>query len=154
MAYWDPFREMQSLRRELDRIFSSLGEPTVPFSRVSFLPGRAARQYPLINVNEDKDNYYVEALAPGVNPKSIDLSITDNRLTISGEKLMAGAGIEVKPEAYHRSERAAGPFNRSIDLPTQVDADKVMADYRNGLLLVTLPKSEKAKPKQITVNIG
>ncbi|MCL6584029.1 MAG: Hsp20/alpha crystallin family protein [bacterium] len=154
MAYRDPFREMESLRREFDRIFNAIEQWTFPFSRVSFLPGRSARQYPMINLNEDKDNYYVEALAPGVNPKTIDLSLANNCLTISGEKLVAGAGIEVKPEAYHRSERACGKFTRTIELPSEVDADKVKADYQNGLLLVTLPKSEKAKPKQITVNVG
>ncbi|MEW6381233.1 MAG: Hsp20/alpha crystallin family protein [bacterium] len=154
MAYWDPLREMESLRRDFDRIFSTLGEWTSPFSRASFLPGLSTWQYPMVNINEDKDNYYVEALAPGVNPKAIDISIAHNSLTISGEKLMAGAGVEVKPEAYHRNERAAGKFSRSIEMPTEVDADKVKADYRNGLLLVTLPKSEKAKPKQITVNVG
>ena len=153
MAYWEPFREMEKLRSEFDRLFSTLGEWSFPFSRVSFLPGRAARQYPLVNISEDKDNYYIEAMAPGVNPKSVDLSVVNNRLTISGEKLMAGAGIEVSPESYHRSERAAGGFNRTVELPTEVDPDKVKADYKNGLLLVTLPKSEKAKPKQITVNV-
>jgi HSP20 family protein len=153
MAYWDPFREMEKLRSEFDRLFGTLGEWSFPFSRVSFLPGRAARQYPLVNISEDKDNYYIEAMAPGVNPKSVDLSVVNNRLTISGEKLMAGAGIEVSPESYHRSERAAGGFNRTVELPTEVDPDKVKADYKNGLLLVTLPKSEKAKPKQITVNV-
>jgi HSP20 family protein len=153
MAYWDPFREMENLRSEFDRLFSTLGEWSSPFSRVSFLPGRAARQYPLVNISEDKNNYYVEAMAPGVNPKAVDLSVVNNRLTISGEKLLAGAGIEVSPESYHRSERSAGGFSRTIDLPTEVDADRVKADYKNGLLLVTLPKSEKAKPKQITVNV-
>lgn len=154
MAYGDPFREMESLRREFDRMFSTLGEWSLPFSQVSFLPGRAARQYPLVNLSEDKDNYYVEALAPGINPKAIDLSVANNRLTISGEKIMAGAGVEVNPESYHRSERSAGEFSRMIELPAEVDPDRIKADYRNGLLLVTLPKSEKAKPKQISVNVG
>jgi len=154
MAYWDTFRQMQNLRSEFDLLFSTLGGWSLPFSRASFLPGRAARQYPLVNISEDKDNYYIEAMAPGVNPKAVDLSVVDNRLTISGEKLMAGAGIEVSPESYHRSERAAGGFNRTVELPTEVDADRVKADYKNGLLLVTLPKSEKVKPKQVTVKVG
>jgi HSP20 family protein len=117
---------------------------------VAFLPGRAARQYPLVNVSEDEGHIYVEALAPGVDPKSLDLSVIHGTLTIKGEK----PGLaQVSAEAYHRSERAAGRFNRTIDLPTEVDAANVRADYRNGLLLVTLPKSEKAKPRQIPISV-
>jgi HSP20 family protein len=119
--------------------------------RTAFLPGTAARRYPLVNLSEDADNLYVEALAPGVDPKSLDLSVVQGRLTIHGEK----PGLEqVTAEAYHRNERAAGRFQRVIELPVAVDADRVKADYKDGLLLITLPKSEAAKPKQITVNVG
>lgn len=152
MAQWDPFREIEALRREMDRVFSTDGNRTVPFSRASFLPGRAARHYPMVNISEDKDSYYVEALAPGVNPDNLNLSVVRNTLTISGEKLRAGA--EVKPDAYHRSERAIGSFVRRVELPAEVDEARIKADYRNGLLLVTLPKHEKAKPKQIAINVG
>ena len=152
MAQWDPFQEIEALRREMDRVFSNTGTQTLPFSRASFLPGRAARRYPMVNVSEDKDNYYVEALAPGVDPNNLDLSVVRNTLTISGEKLRSGA--EVKPDAYHRNERAVGRFVRTVELPAEVDETKVKADYTNGLLLVTLPKHEKAKPKQITINVG
>ncbi len=73
-------------------------------------------------------------------------------LTISGEKRRHPE--DIKPEAFHRSEREAGRFRRSIELPLEVDAAKVKADYRTGLLLVTLPKSERAKPKQIPVQVA
>ena len=151
MAYWDTFGELDSLRREIDNIFGSVGTWRFPFSRVSFLPGRAARRYPLVDVNEDKDTYYVEALAPGVNPKTLNVSVVGNALTITGEKNMAGA--EVKAESYHRNERAVGKFVRTVELANEVDEAKVKADYKNGLLLVTLPKSERAKPKKIAVNV-
>lgn len=153
MAYMDNFHELDALRKEMDHIFDSMGGTwTLPFSRISFLPGRAARNYPLINVNEDKDAYYIEALAPGVDPDSMEVAVAGSTLSIAGEKNMKSA--DINPEAYHRNERAAGKFVRTIELPNEVDAGKVKADYKNGLILVTLPKSEKAKPKQISVNVA
>ena len=150
MAYWDSFPKLDELHKEMDHVFENFGTWRLPFSRISFLPGRAARSYPLINVNEDKDNYYIEALAPGVNPKTLDVSVTGSILSIAGEKNIAG---NVKPEAYHRNERAVGKFVRTVELPNEVEETKVKADYKNGLLLVILPKAEKAKPKKIAVNV-
>lgn len=149
---WDPVREMEALRREVDRVFNEFAGWPSPLFRVAFLPGRAARQYPLINLSEDKDAYYVEALAPGVDPRSLNVTVVHNTLTISGEK--RPPRDDIKPEAYHRAERAAGKFVRTIDLPSEVDESKVRADYKNGLLLITLPKAEEAKPRQIAVTVG
>jgi HSP20 family protein len=95
---------------------------------------------------------YLEALAPGVDSASLELSVVGNTLSITGEKRCVTG--DVKPEAFHRSERATGKFVRHIQLPVEVDEHKVHADYKDGLLLVTLPKAEKAKPKQITVQVG
>jgi HSP20 family protein len=120
--------------------------------RTAFLPGRAAREYPLINLYEDPDNLYLEALAPGADPGSFNISAVEDTLTISGEKPRVAG--DVNPEAFHREERAAGKFVRSIELPVGIDEDKVNAQYKNGLLLVTLPKSEKAKPRQISVQVA
>jgi len=93
----------------------------------------------------------VEALAPGVDPKSLELSVLQGALTIKGEK----PGLaQVAAEAYHRNERAAGRFIRTIELPTEVEADKVRADYRNGLLLITLPKAAAARPRQVPITVG
>ena len=152
MAFWAPFREMDALRREMDRVFRDWGYLSTPLFRAAFLPGRAARNYPMINLNEDKDAFYVEALAPGVEPSSLEVTVVHNTLTISGEKKPAGA--DANPEAFHRAERAAGKFVRTVDLPKEVDDKRISADYKNGLLLITLPKAEKAKPKQITVKVG
>ena len=74
MAQWSPFQEMEALRREVDRIFDSFGLRTGPVFRTAFLPGRAAREYPLCNLYEDKEAVYVEALAPGVDPASLNLT--------------------------------------------------------------------------------
>jgi HSP20 family protein len=78
--------------------------------------------------------------------------VAGETLTLSGEKPRAPG--EIKPEAFHREERAAGKFVRSIELPVDVDETKVKAEYKNGLLLINLPKSEKAKPKQISVQVA
>ena len=147
-----PIVDLDALRREIDRTFEEFWSDRSPRTwRGAFLPGRAARQYPLVNLTEDEGNLYVEALAPGVDPKALDLSVVQGTLTIKGEK----PGLhQVSAEAYHRNERAAGRFVRSIELPVEVEGAKVHADYRNGLLLVTLPKSEKAKPKQIPVSVA
>ncbi|MBI4523863.1 MAG: Hsp20/alpha crystallin family protein [Deltaproteobacteria bacterium] len=152
MAAWDPLAEMEGLRREIDRAFQDFTGGTEPFSRVAFLPGRSPRRYPFINLHEDKENFYVEALAPGVNPESLNLTVVHNNLTISGEKLQNSG--TVRPEAFHRNERASGKFVRTIELPLEVDESKVQAGYANGLLVVTLPKAEKAKPKQISVKVA
>ena len=103
-------------------------------------------------MSEDADALYVTALAPGLDPAAVQVTVQDDRLTIAGEKPRVAA--EIQPEAFHRSERAAGKFVRTITLPSDVEHDKVQADYTNGLLVVTLPKAEQAKPKQIAVSVG
>lgn len=150
---FDIFGEMARMRREMDRI---LGDDrlswTFPFSRISFLPGRAARAYPLINVSEDNDNIYVDALAPGLEPDSLNVSVTDDQLVVAGEK--KSLPKDIKSEYVHRSERATGQFARSLSLSAGVESEHVHAQYANGVLKITLPKKEAAKPKQIRVNVG
>jgi HSP20 family protein len=148
----DIIREMEALRRDMDRVFAgAIASPR----RVAFLPGRGARQYPLINTRQDHDNLYVEALMPGVDPKTLDVAVVKNTLTVSGEKLRRPAGApEVAEEAYHRSERAAGKFSRSLGLPVEVDDQRVAARYEHGVLRITLPKAESAKPRRINVAVA
>jgi len=138
----------------MDRFLDEFRSPgwSLPFSRTSFLPGRAARGYPLLNIREDNDNVYVDALAPGVDPKTLDVSVKQNQLTISGEKKALLSSV--KPTAVHRSERSDGLFSRSITLPMEVNAEKVKASYQDGLLKLVLPKAEAAKPRQIQVNVN
>lgn len=151
MAEWNPFVDMESLRQQIDRALDDFGFARAPSQRVAFLPGREPRRYPLVNLLEDKDHIYLEALTPGVDPQTFNITVLQNRLTLSGEK--GGVG-EVKTEAFHRNERASGKFVRTVDLPVQVDEAKIQAEYKNGLLVVTLPKAEAAKPKQISVKVA
>ena len=145
----DPFRELERMRQEMDRL---RGEPrggtsSRPF-RVAFLPGRAARQYPWVNIYQDGDDFRVVALAPGVDPNGVEVTAVRNTLTIRGEKV----GLrDLAPERVHRSERAAGRFMRTVELPDDVDPDKVTAQYRNGLLIITAPRAEHARPRRVTV---
>jgi len=152
MADWNPWHSLEALRRELDRVFDEHGQRREPFAHTAFLPGRAARRYPLINLSEDHDAVYIEALAPGVDPSTLHLSVVGNTLSIEGEKRRVAG--DVQPEAFHRSERATGTFVRHIQLPVEVDANNVQAEYTHGLLHITLPKAEKAKPKQIAIQIS
>ena len=152
MAQWNVFEDMETLRREIDRAFEGFSIGQAPSHRVAFLPARAPRRYPMVNLLEDKDHLYIEALTPGVDPQSLNLSLMQNRLTLSGEK--SRAPVDIKPEAFHRNERASGKFVRTIDLPVEVDEGRIQAEYKNGLLVVTLPKAEKARPKQINVKVA
>jgi HSP20 family protein len=153
MAEWNPWTQMEQMRRELDRAFDGFARRgREPFSRVAFLPGRAARQYPMVNVHDSGDAIKVEALAPGLDPESLEVSVMRNTLRIAGEKRRLTADIQ--PEAFHRRERATGKFVRTIELPTEIDEGKVSADYTNGLLVIALPKAEQVKPKQISVSVN
>jgi len=152
MAVWGTSREMEELRREVDRVFQGFGGGRWPsFRRLAFLPGLAARQYPLVNLHEDKDNLYVEALAPSIDPEKLELNVQGTTLTISGVKQPQS---DLPVEHYHRCERSAGRFVRSVELPYPVSDQGTAATYKQGLLLITLPKHESAKPKQISVQVG
>jgi HSP20 family protein len=150
--FWDPFLGLEAMRREMDQLLQQFEPSRRSYTRSAFLPGVSARTYPLINIGEDKDNIYVEALAPGINPDAIEVTVLRDQLRISGEK--TAINPDIKAEAFHRSERGAGRFTRVISLPTEVEGDKVKAEYKNGLLLLTLPKHAQAKPKQIAVKVS
>jgi HSP20 family protein len=105
--------------------------------------------FPLINLTEDKDKYYVRAELPGVKGDELDIQVTSNNLTVSGERKIAE---EKEGARYHRREREAGSFSRIIGLPGDINPDKVDAKLANGILTVTVAKAEAAKPKQITVS--
>ncbi len=152
MLGFNAFRELEQIRNELDQVFGRRHTANGESWPLSFLPGIAARRYPKINLSEDQDNIYVEALAPGIDPKNFNVSVSGNMLTLSGEK--TSVPDDVKPDAFHRSERATGRFVRTIELPAQVNSNQVEAEYKNGILLVTMAKAEEAKPKSIEVKVS
>lgn len=144
MAMLDLFREMENLRREIDNAFRGFGRGVV--FEPSFLPGLGAGRYPQINLREDNDNIFVEALIPGIDVQDLELSVMRNTLTLSGERKETEGNV-----TWHRNERGSGKFLRTIELPVEVDADRVKAECRNGVLTVTLPKAEAARPRKISV---
>ncbi len=147
MANWDILQEMESLRREIDDVFRGFG--TARLLGPTFLPRLSGREYPHINLSEDENNLYVEALVPGIEPQNIDLNVMKGSLTISGERQES----ESSGRTWHRRERGGGTFLRSIELPIAVNSERVEAQCKNGILTITLPKAEVAKPKKITVKI-
>ncbi len=136
-----PLREFDRLRRQMDDLYGALSGGALP------LP--SAGTFPLTNVTEDAENYYVRAELPGMNSDALNIQVTRNGISISGERKIPEEGNNVR---YHRREREAGKFSRLINLPGEVDVNKVEASMENGILKVTIPKSEAAKPRQITVN--
>lgn len=135
-----PFGELERMRQQMNRLLEE--------TRAPYQPAQAG-VFPLTNLSEDKDNYYVRAELPGVKGDQLDIQVTGNNLAISGERMIAA---EEEGARYHRREREAGTFSRMIGLPGEVDTDKVDANLQNGILTVVVPKAEIAKPKQITVS--
>jgi HSP20 family protein len=128
------------MRQQMDQIFNALSG--------GFAGGPAAGVFPLTNVTESKDSYCVRAELPGIVSDDLDIQVTSNGISLSGERKIAEEGESVQ---YHRREREAGKFSRLIELPGEVDTDKVEASLKNGILTISVPKSETAKPRQITI---
>jgi HSP20 family protein len=141
ISTWPTLGRLTDLREEIDRLFEA------PLARTSEFLGWA----PAFDVYEEKDNFVVKAELPGMKKEDISVSLQDGSLIISGERKS-----ETKSEGaeVYRAERYVGKFQRSVTLPTPVTAGKVTAEYKDGILTVTLPKSEEAKPKQIEVKAG
>ncbi len=142
LVRWDPFREMMQLQNAVDRIFESELASTLPLWRQS----ATAWMLPL-DVIETEDEFIVKASIPGISPDELDISLTDNVLTIKGE-IKEEEAEEVR---YHLRERRFGMFQRSISLPVPVKSDKVEAVYENGVLTLHIPKVEEVKPKHISI---
>ncbi len=145
MASWPTLDRWSTLRDQIDSLFES------PF----FAPEMAQAQLftgwaPAIDLYQTTDDIVAVVELPGMRKEDIELSLQDGMLTISGERKEEKA----EGDKTGRSERFVGKFRRSITLPTRVDANKVSATYKDGILTVTLPKAEEVKPKQIQVNVS
>ena len=132
------WQEMDQLQREMNRLFDATSRERV------FNPP----SYPAINIWTTEDGQLISAEMPGIHPDDIDIDVTGDALSISGER----KPDEVAKEAhYHRRERSYGSFSRTIQLPFMVDTNKVEANFKNGVLMISLPRAEADKPKKITI---
>jgi HSP20 family protein len=130
---WPPFGRLLNLGEEFDQLFES---PLQAWA-------------PALDVHEDKDGYTIRVELPGMKREDIEVSLQNGALVISGERKTETVKDDTE---VHRRERYYGKFSRALTLPTAVAGDKVKAAYKDGILSVTLPKAEEAKPKQITVS--
>ena len=147
---WEPFRDLVTVQDRMNRIFDEAfrGIPRGAAEEDWALGGAWA---PAVDIYEHDGNLVLKAELPGIDAKDVDVRVENNVLTLRGERKFDS---EVKREEYHRVERAYGTFSRSFTLPNVVDTDKIKAEFKEGVLRVTLPQREEAKPKQISIAVG
>lgn len=138
LTRWEPFRDLVSIRRDMDRMFDE-------FYRQ---PAGTAEGMPLIDMYQTDDDIVVKATLPGVDVEDLDIQVTGDVLTIRGE---VKHETDEENAKYHMREQRFRAFSRTISLPTMVVADKAKAEMKNGVLHLTLPKAEESKPKSISV---
>ncbi len=143
LTRWDPFREMDHLRHQVNRLF----EETMPRPQASG-DVAAAGWTPAVDIRETTQAIILEADLPGLRKEDIEVALSGDTLSISGLRVR---GETEEPAQQHRSERSFGRFHRSFALDVPTDPEAVEASYRNGVLQIIVPKAEQAKPKQITI---
>ena len=142
---WEPFRDLMTARKDFDRLFREAFSPLFGETELS------TRSWaPAVDIYETDNDIVLKAELPGVDPKDVEVRVEDNTLYLKGERKHEK---EVKEQNYHRVERSYGSFARSFSLPNSINADKVKAEYKDGLLTLTLPKREEAKPKTIKIDV-
>ena len=142
---WQPLGEIDRFKQQMDRMFDNFFGSETDVSEAS------AMWYPSVDIKETKDDFVLMAEVPGMSKDDIKINISENTLTIRGEKR------EEKKEEdhnYHRVERRYGKFQRSFTLPTQIQGNKVKAAYKDGILTITMPKKEEVKPKEIPITVS
>jgi HSP20 family protein len=135
-----PSDELDRLRRRMNELYGAVSGDAISMP--------AAGVFPLTNVTEDSSNYYVRAELPGMKSDELNIQVTSDGISISGGRKIPEEGNGVR---YHRREREAGKFSRSINLPSEIDVNAVEASLDNGILTITIQKAEVAKPRQIKV---
>jgi HSP20 family protein len=146
-ARWDPFGEFSTLQERMNRLFEDL----MPTTRMGEEELNTGTFYPAVDIYEGEKEITLKAELPGIDKKDVHVDINGGVITLRGERKIEK---ENKKENYHRVERSYGIFNRSFALPTTVDPGKVKANYKDGVLSVTLPRKEEAKPKLIPVGVN
>jgi len=144
LARFNPVRELRGVQREINRLFED-------FFGESFERDLDKGWGPAIDISEDEKNIYLKADLPGMNQKDIKVSVEDNVLTISGER--KSEREEKKEGKFYRLERVYGEFCRSFTLPDYVDISKISAEYKDGVLALTIPRTEEKKSKAIEIEV-
>ena len=148
MTRWDPMPELDELQSRLSNLF---GRAPLRKNGDKDEAMTVAEWAPLVDIVEDENEYLIKAELPEVRKEDLKVTVQDNVLTLTGDRSFEK--VE-KGKKYHRIERAYGSFARSFSLPEEADAQKVSAEFKEGVLHIRLPKSEKAKPKSIQVKIN
>lgn len=146
LVRWNPFNEIARMTQRMNRLMEDFFGGGLASSSEEELSEMVF--YPPVDIKETKDDFRVTMELPGVNKNDVSLELVDNTLTIRGERKFEK---EDKGETYHRIERSYGSFVRSFTLPSKVKEDGIEAVYKDGVLTVTIPKVEEAKPKKITI---
>jgi len=144
LGLWEPFRDLRRMHDEMDRLFSSLW-PTGDGDLT-----KTAVWLPAVDMYEEKDRVIVQAELPGVKKEDMSLSLTEDSLTIKGQRKFEH---EEKREGFYRMECRYGSFQRTLELPFPVKASAVKAEYKDGILIITLPKAEEAKTREIKIDV-
>jgi HSP20 family protein len=139
---WDPFRELLTLQERLDKMYRDIERSRKEDDFVS------SQWTPPVDIYEAGDNFVIKLEIPEVDKESVDIKINDDELTIKGERKLE-EGID--QDSYHRMERGYGTFVRSFSLTRTIDASKIKATIKDGILRIELPKKEEVKPKQIRI---
>ena len=142
MRYYSPFREMQNLQREMNNLFESLA-PVTNKDKLGFVPAA--------EMEETREAINLKLEVPGINPKDIDVEVTAESITISGQR---HEETKTEEKGTTRTEFRYGQFSRTIGLPARVQNTEVKAEYKDGILQVTLPKADAEKNKVVKVNVG
>ncbi len=145
LVRWNPMREMETLHNRINRFFDDSFFPALSLDDDTSL----GSWKPVVDIYENEDTVVVKAELPGVDKKDIKVDLKDGVLTLTGER---SHEKEVEKENYCRKERAFGRFHRSFTVPTEIDPDKIKAEFKDGVLTVEIPKPEEQKPKKITVH--
>jgi HSP20 family protein len=147
LVRWNPSRELEEMSDRLNRMFNRQALPQTNAKETMVV----ADWVPSVDVSETDGEYQIKAEIPDVKKENVKVTLEDGVLTIQGERKQE---LEEKGKKYHRVERSYGSFARSFTLPDLVDEEKVKAEFKDGVLNLLLPKSEKAKPKAIEVKVG
>ncbi|GAB4288197.1 MAG: Hsp20/alpha crystallin family protein [Ignavibacteriaceae bacterium] len=151
LVKWNPVRDLLDVEREFNRLFNSFEERFgFPRLRDEENGYENAVWMPLTDISEDKDNFFLQIDLPGVKKEDVKINYADGQLSISGERKQEK---EDKNSKYHRVERTYGKYFRSFTLPSKIKEDKIEAEFKDGQLMITIPKAEEAKPKEIEVKV-